>query len=99
MTKVPRPTHITVMGRKFKITQPDKVDENDSLGDSQVSDKLIQIRKGQSDLEFETVLLHEVIHMALGVSGNSEDMPEGMEERIVLCLEYALIELYQRIKK
>lgn len=96
MSNRKRPTQITISGRKFRVTQPDKVDSDDSLGDSHVDRRLIQIKAGQTDADFESCLLHESLHMMLAISGHNQDLSDDKEEALVICLEYGLIELYKR---
>lgn len=94
MTK--RPTSIRIMGIQFRITEPKRVDENDSYGECDGPKRVIKIKAGLSDDDFESTLLHEIIHASLYLGGQSERLEHEQEEGLVVCLESALSQLYQR---
>lgn len=87
--KVPR--EVRVLGKRFRVV----VDK--SMGDSEVGDSCCttyRIRLNPKYAEqYESTLLHEIIHCALGVSGVSQRLTEKLEESIVVCLENALSEM------
>ena len=83
---------IVIGGIRFKIKYVKDLKEPDSHlhGDTDVQAKLIRINSSDSPAEQAQTLFHEVMHVALHVTGHSENMTEQFEESIVLALDNML---------
>jgi hypothetical protein len=87
------PSSVDVLGCTFKVTcRPMK---KGLYGETDVLARTIDISTEYPlDVQW-SAFLHEVIHAALGVSGQSEGLKDTKEEGIVLALENALAPLFQ----
>lgn len=95
-----RPKMMPVMGVPFRIQQAKKLAGGKEDGQCWGSLRKIVVRSDTSEMEFESILLHEIIHAVLYVSGQSQMFTNEQEEGLVLALEHGLLPLYQRrIKK
>ena len=85
------PKSVTVLGHKINIKVVEHLDDDgqELLGAFNAETKTIFLSKGCD----KSVLLHEVIHAAIYLSGNSEGLSANREEAIVLALEHALFPL------
>jgi len=86
------PKSIIIFGIKFKVEVVNLVSEGIS-GDSHLGKRLIRINSKDKIDEQRSTLLHEVLHMALGIGGIEAVLPPDTEEAIVVCLENALHQL------
>ena len=64
-----RPDKIAIFGKTVSIVEKENFT---NFGESNLDDLVITIRKGLDDKNFETTLLHEVIHVMLHISGWNE---------------------------
>ncbi len=78
------PTHITILGRKFKIIFTTDIMVNDKPAGGAVDFDLMQIEidEGLSPANKLKTLLHEVTHIGLDVSGIDQTMPDFVVESI-----------------
>ena len=82
------PPTITVGGMQFKIVLKDMED----FGEMDFDKKVIYIRKGLTQEEELDTLIHEVHHVALGISGLSNIMDdENTEEALVRIVDYLVM--------
>ena len=73
---------------KFKIVLKDMED----FGEMDFDKKIINIRKGLTQEEELDTLIHEVHHVALGISGLSNIMDdENTEEALVRIVDYLVM--------
>jgi len=80
---------VTILGYPFKIDYTDDL-PNDTLGTTEGYKFLIKVHSSTKGEDRERVLLHEIIHAALHVTGWSSKLGEEDEEGIVVALEHAL---------
>jgi len=70
-------------------------------GESEGTERLIRVREDLTTDEMKRVLLHESLHMALHISGQSERLVDNdndnQEEGLVQMLEYALPSIIEGI--
>jgi hypothetical protein len=87
----PRPPRsVTVLGHKLKVKVVPylEADGDDLLGAFNSESKTIFLLKG---CDWRSVLLHEICHAVLYLSGASEGLTMTKEESIVLALEHGLL--------
>lgn len=65
--------------------------EKDCHGETDVENLEIRLNPRHASTSRIT-LLHEIIHVSLGISGVSELLEDKQEEAICRCLEYALLD-------
>ena len=91
------PRSVTVCGYKFKVcTGTDlKEDGKEVWGTCDTDEKVITIDSSRPIKEQRQILLHEVIHAILFLTGNNEMLSEDgkQEEAIVIALEHGLYPL------
>lgn len=89
-----RPTSVSVMGIRYDITyKTETPKEGDDLGSVVFEDRVINIRRGQDDVEFHSTLLHEIIHIVFHNSGMAYLINDEMEEALTRALENGLAPL------
>ena len=87
------PPTITVGGMEFKIVLKDMED----FGEMDFDKKIISIRKGLTQEEELDTLIHEVHHVALGISGLSNIMDdENTEEALVRIVDYLVMPIVKQ---
>ena len=87
------PPTITVGGMEFKIVLKDMED----FGEMDFDKKIINIRKGLTQEEELDTLIHEVHHVALGISGLSNIMDdENTEEALVRIVDYLVMPIVKQ---
>ena len=87
------PPTITVGGMEFKIVLKDMED----FGEMDFDKKVINIRKGLTQEEELDTLIHEVHHVALGISGLSNIMDdENTEEALVRIVDYLVMPIVKQ---
>ena len=87
------PPTITVGGMEFKIVLKDMED----FGEMDFDKKVIYIRKGLPQEEELDTLIHEVHHVALGISGLSNIMDdENTEEALVRIVDYLVMPIVKQ---
>ena len=87
------PSTITVGGMQFKIVLKDMED----FGEMDFDKKIINIRKGLTQEEELDTLIHEVHHVALGISGLSNIMDdENTEEALVRIVDYLVMPIVKQ---
>lgn len=87
------PSTITVGGMQFKIVLKDM----DDFGEMDFDKKIINIRKGLTQEEELDTLIHEVHHVALGISGLSNIMDdENTEEALVRIVDYLVMPIVKQ---
>ena len=87
------PPTITVGGMEFKIVLKDM----DDFGEMDFDKKIINIRKGLTQEEELDTLIHEVHHVALGISGLSNIMDdENTEEALVRIVDYLVMPIVKQ---
>jgi hypothetical protein len=86
------PRSITIFGHKIKVRiVPYLEDNGDELyGAWSYDSKTIYLQKG---CDWRSVLLHEVIHAILSLSGAGEGLTMVREEALCIALEHALLPL------
>ncbi len=86
-----RPRSVNVMGQKFKIKylSPDEIEEN-CEGVTFLSRREIHLDNSLPLEQLRRVLIHEITHAILGVSGISEKLNAQVEESIAVAMESAL---------
>jgi hypothetical protein len=94
-----RPNCVQILGIPFRVQHSKKVDGGKALGVMMGANHKIIIKSDVSDTEYESNLLHEILHAILYVSGQSEQLSDEHEEAIVLALEHGLSQIYQRTVK
>ena len=85
-----RPDKIVIFGKTVSIIEKENFA---NFGESNLDDLVITIRKGLDDKNFETTLLHEVIHVMLHISGWNELLEDNKEESLVRMLEHGLVDI------
>ena len=87
------PSTITVGGMQFKIVLKDMED----FGEMDFDKKIINIRKGLTQEEELDTLIHDVHHVALGISGLSNIMDdENTEEALVRIVDYLVMPIVKQ---
>ena len=87
------PSTITVGGMQFKIVLKDMED----FGEMDFDKKIINIRKGLTQEDEVDTLIHEVHHVALGISGLSNIMDdENTEEALVRIVDYLVMPIVKQ---
>jgi len=82
-----------VGGMQFKIVLKDM----DDFGEMDFDKKIINIRKGLTQEEELDTLIHEVHHVALGISGLSNIMDdENTEEALVRIVDYLVMPIVKQ---
>lgn len=83
------PRSVTVCGHKIAVKVSEHLDDDgtDLLGAFNSETKTIYLLKG---CNWKSVLLHEITHAALYLTGASEGLTLSKEESLVLALEHAL---------
>lgn len=76
---------LTILGKQIKI---EIIKDLEEFGHFDSNNWRIQIRKGLSEEEYNSTLLHETIHASLFIGGISELLTEEMEEAICRNLEH-----------
>lgn len=90
------PSEVMVLGHLFRVRLVPDVED---LGSCTGHKRVITISEEQTQEQAESTLLHEIIHAALYVTGQSETLGEEREEGLVLAIEHALHAIYTRRKK
>ncbi len=83
--------HITILGQKLRICYDDSALKKDELGmfdSTGMTIHILECLKGHP--LHDSVLLHELVHAALHISGNAHLLGDGVEESLCMSLEYAL---------
>lgn len=94
------PVSVMIGGKKVRVEYPDTIpgdteEEGDLSGDTNSMACRIRISKTQNkspDAVLHT-LIHEMLHMAIGITGHSEVLGAKREEAIVYALENMLAPL------
>lgn len=83
--------HVNVLGQKVRVIYDDSALKKDELGLFDSTGMSIHILECLKEHQLHnSVLLHEIIHAALCISGNSQLLDKGVEEAICMSLEFAL---------
>ena len=84
---------VTVLGQEVRIEHVPNllVDEARCEGGCYISERLIKISDEHREDEgrYNRILVHEMIHMVLGISGVSEMMTLPVEEAVCVVMESA----------
>jgi hypothetical protein len=96
-----RPTKVNVLGVPFSIEYVADLKASDGdtvMGETLGEERTIRIctTKNKNQELVEAVILHEIIHAALYISGQTERLGDKHEESLVLALENALAPIYRR---
>ena len=86
-----RPRSVKVLGQKFKIKYlpPDEMEEN-CEGVVYTSRREIHLDNSLPLEQLRRVLIHEIMHAILSISGISEKLSYTVEESIAVAMESAL---------
>lgn len=88
------PESIPVLGVPFKVLVVDKVDDEESAGETCGEFRHIKVASNQDTRRrWTTFALHEYLHAVFAVNGVGSVLDEGIEEIIVQSLEHALEQL------
>lgn len=95
-------TEVCVLGRKVHIKQVSKNDlkemaDDEVLGYFDPSEDTIYMSKSLSSDVFQRVLLHELLHATLNISGLSEIVSSEQEEALATVME-SWVQLFQQKK-
>lgn len=91
------PESVTILGYPCKIKLK-RIEGK--YGECCVDSKTITLNPKQikkDKLQIEHVLLHEILHMILGITGQSELLSDEQEEGIVMAMEHALVPLVELV--
>ena len=80
------PTHVTVLGAEFTVSQ-EKIGEG-IWGECDMQKRILRIDPDQPDPM--STLFHEVTHAAFAISGWAKELGEEREEALTQMLEHAL---------
>lgn len=86
----PRPPRVvTILGHKIKVRIKPylEADGVELYGAFDYNSKTIWLMKG---CDWRSVLLHEICHAVLALSGSGEGLGQAKEEALVVSLEHAL---------
>lgn len=100
MTKRKRCQIIEINGYPWKVRRRN-LTKRGVLGLSHPDDFIIDVCSSLSDDKYERVLLHEIMHSILAMSGIGSQpnmMSDELEESVVTALEHGLFLLYERKK-
>lgn len=83
---------LTVLGQPIEVKYSDDLLRKDELGLFDSSSMSIHIQPGLEKHTFlrNSVLLHEIIHSIIHISGNAHLLGDGVEESLTMALEYGL---------
>ncbi len=86
-----RPRTVVVLGQKFKLKyiHPDDLEDN-CLGITETHKREISLDSTLPADQMRRVLIHELTHAILGVSGISEKLNPQVEEAICVAFESGL---------
>lgn len=87
------PDHVYVLGERFRVELVPKLHDEDGeelAGDTVGFNKRIRINADYDTPRKWQILMHEILHAALHVSGPGEVIDDDMEECVVQSLEHAL---------
>lgn len=96
MTKassIKRPKNVTILGKRIRITYHENNPDAEVVGLFDPGTMCIHILDTDN---WESCLLHEIIHAALHISGASTMLETKEEESLVTALEHALFGIYTR---
>ena len=85
--------NICIMGIPFEIQVLDKIDEDNAHGEMVGLDRIIKLRRDQTDIVMIHTFVHEYIHAVLYITGHSYTMKSKVEEAIVTALEHGMTKL------
>ncbi len=99
--KIQIPKSVTVLGRTWPIflTEGEATSDDPEFGETDTNAGTITLRWAPHEkfkTPIQSTLLHEVLHAALNVSGNTNLWNEAIEESLVSALEQALFPLIQQ---
>ena len=77
-----------ILGQEVTVKQDSSL-EKECHGESLAEEHEIRLNPCHSKTS-KTTLIHEMIHMCLGISGVTEFLDEKQEEAVCRCLENAL---------
>jgi Zn-dependent peptidase ImmA (M78 family) len=89
------PKRVTIFGYKVKVVLNDDIDNHGACDPAQ---KIIWIRKSDSLKTQRETLIHEILHMILGIGGVSYMLHDDLEEAVVRCLEGGLVPLLSSVE-
>lgn len=84
------PKTLKILGQEVSVVQDSSLDKND-CGVADVEELQIRLNPRHS-ATVRITLIHELIHMAIGIAGVTQFLDEKQEEAICRCLEHALID-------
>lgn len=84
------PGHIDILGTKFRVELVERVDEEDSCGETDGELRFIRICSSQDTRRRWTTLFHEFVHGVLHVVGLGNKLEENTEEVIAQSMEHAV---------
>lgn len=96
MTNLPK--KISILGQTFKIETVENMKDTDGselLGLMTGHQRSIKLSSNLTDANRDEVLLHEIIHAVLYISGVSNLLKDNIEESIVVALEHGLNGIYK----
>jgi hypothetical protein len=82
-----RPRTVDVLGQKFKIRYKHEDDMEDCLGITFTASREIWLQDGLPADQMRRVLIHEITHAILGISGITEKLNPQLEEAICCAFE------------
>lgn len=84
--------HLTVLGQPIAVKYTTEMLRKDELGLFDSSSLSIHIQPSLEKYKFlrDSVLLHEIIHAVIHISGNAHLLGDGVEESLTMALEYGL---------
>lgn len=82
---------VTVLGQEIRLIYNDENLKKDELGLFDSTSMAICVREGlYGHPMHDAVVLHEIIHAIMHISGCGQMFPEGVEEAACLAIEYGL---------
>lgn len=84
--------NLMILGQPIEIKYTDAMLRKDELGLFDSSSMSIHIQPNLKKFKFlhDSVLLHEIIHTVIHISGNANLLGDGVEESLTMALEYGL---------
>lgn len=84
------PEYVHPLGVRFRVELVDKVDEEESAGETYAHHRVIKIANEMDTKRRWSTLLHEYIHASLHVTGLDAVISDELNEVIAQSLEFSL---------
>lgn len=83
--RLPWPKEVDILDVKYSVEVADKVDDEDSQGETEVSEKLIKIKRAKKNVMWST-LFHEMAHAWLEESQFTAYLTDDKVEEMLVCM-------------